>query len=151
MARDVSEREFVNYAKGLGSYCTYDETRQAVVAVLVALAVAYPSFVDSLRSLLPAGVSGLLQEAMGEDRSFVRAGDASTFPGRDEYLEILRSSAGLYDSDRPGHLLRAFFGTVKEKSQDLRTTWADSIPSPLREDWDQSITIDQLQDAGQCL
>lgn len=150
MARDVSEREFVNYAKGLGNYCTYGETRRALVSVLTAFAVGYPSFVESLRRLLPGGVKDLLQDAVDE---FQSSGlhPASKSPNRDEYLEILRSTACLNDADRPGHNLRAFFGTAKEKSQELRTSWAAAIPPPLREDWDRSITIDQVQDAGQCL
>jgi hypothetical protein len=151
MARDVSEREFVNYAKGLGNYCTYGESRQALVGVLAALVVSYPSLVDSLELLLAAGVRGLLKEAAEEAPSFQRSIRVPTSPDRDEFLEILRSTAHLADSDRPGHTLRAFFGTVKEKSQEDRALWADVIPLPLREDWDKSITIDQVQDAGQCL
>ncbi|MFH0916985.1 MAG: hypothetical protein V1912_11165 [bacterium] len=138
----------MNYAKGLGNYCTYGDSRQVLVGVLRALAVSYPSLAETLSGLLPAGVKGLLTEAV---RSPDRVDHTAEAPSRTDFLEVLRSTAHLGQDDRPGHALRAFFGTVKEKSQELRGEWAEVIPAPLREDWDQSITIDQVQDAGQCL
>ncbi len=151
MARDVSEREFVNYAKGLGNYCTYGDSRRVLVGVLQAFAVCYPSFIEPLGDLLPIGVRGLLKEAREASHSVAAVGTVSASPNRNEFLEVLRSTAQLSDCDRPGHALRAFLGTAKEKSQERRDAWRDAMPAPLREDWEQSITIDQVQDAGQCL
>lgn len=148
MARDVSEREFVNYAKGLGNYCTYGETRGVLVGLLRAFAIAYPSFIADMAVLLPRGVQGLLSEALRSDEPMVHRGDSTA---RESFLETMRLTAQLCETDRPGHTVRVFFGTVKEKSQELRPLWAEVIPLPLREDWDRSITIDQVQDPGQCL
>ena len=148
MARDVSEREFVNYAKGLGNYCTYGEARQALVGLMRAFALVYPAFFADMTTLLPPGVQGLTTEAGTASEEVDRPIDLTT---RDCFLEVVRQAARLSETDRPGHTLRAFFGTVKEKSQELRPVWVGVIPRPLREDWDRSITIDQVQDPGQCL
>ncbi|GAB4252884.1 MAG: hypothetical protein Kow00129_13760 [Thermoleophilia bacterium] len=144
MARDVSEREFVNYAKGLGGYCAYSDTRLVVAATLRALSDCFGTELG-LEQLLPAGTrsllsvygtTGILADSVG-DREFL--------------LERIAEVGGLQDTASAERALRTVLGTIKEKSQDRLCEWEVRMPFQLREDWSNSVTIDRQQEAGQCL
>lgn len=120
--RAISEREFVNYFKGLGGYCTYGDAFRAVLNALEAL--------GGCSGIDPRRLSDLLPESL---KNIVRPPDNPCGP------------------EMPERDLLVLFGAIKEKCASRAAEWRTLLPGGLRELWDRSRTIDQMQEAGQCL
>lgn len=127
--RVISEREFINYFKGLGGYCTYQDAFQAVQSLLQILINLYGIDAEQLFCLLPESVRIALNKGVADEMV------ADNFPEREKFKKALMT----------------FFGTLKEKCASRSAQWRGILPAELKELWDRSRTIDQLQEAGQCL
>ncbi len=131
--RVVSEREFINYFKGLGGYCTYHDAFQTVQNLLQILSSSFGIDAQQLVSLLPESVRIVLNKGAAEQP--LSSQFTANFPSREIFEKALLT----------------LFGTLKEKCASRAAQWRALLPAELKELWDKSRTIDQLQEAGQCL
>lgn len=137
--RPISQREFINYAKGLGNYCTYGDATAILEAVFKALKQAMGSNSEALGELLPASVRPVWDKAVPTE--------ANGGPIVD-LVQSYGSLATRWDAEKA---LVTLFGTVKEKQAALAHRWEQSVPDEIKIYWEKSRTIDEVQDAGQCL
>ncbi|MHB0981335.1 MAG: hypothetical protein ACYC5Q_14930 [Thermoleophilia bacterium] len=143
--REVTEREFVNYAKELGGYCTYADTRRVLGEVLQTLAAHLGIQSDGMRRLVPSGLGSLVGEAL--------PAGAKPPAGAADPVQVLdlTAAAGLADRRAAEMALLTFFGSLKEKSGPTATEWQELCAGELAWYWERAATIDRVQDAGQCL
>jgi uncharacterized protein (DUF2267 family) len=137
--RPVSEKEFVNYAKGLGNYCTYGDTLNILRAVFKAFKQALGNEAEAMGKLLPASLQPLWNEAVPSG------------PPGGSLLGLIQAYCSLPTEKEAERALLTFFGTVKEKQAGYAAEWQQAIPGELRAYWEKSRTIDEVQDPGQCL
>jgi hypothetical protein len=127
--RIISEKEFINYFKGLGGYCTYQDAFQDVQILLRTLINFYGIDVKQLFSLLPESIRIAFEK----------------------YIKSESVNDNFFEQEKIKKAFLTFFGTLKEKCASKSTQWRSILPEELKELWDISPTIDQLQEAGQCL
>ena len=137
--RPISEREFVNYAKGLGNYCTYSDTLKLLEAVFKGIKQAMGSGADALGNLLPASVRPVWDKA-----------EPAGVPG-DTVIDLIQNYGGFPTERDAEKALVTLFGTIKEKQAQVAGQWRELLPSGMKLYWEKSRTIDEVQDAGQCL
>jgi uncharacterized protein (DUF2267 family) len=137
--RPISEREFINYARGLGNYCTYGDAQMIIDAVFKALKQAMGDDASILGNLLPPSVKPLWDGAVPA----MMAGES--------IVELVQSYGSLSTRREAEKALVTLFGTIKEKQAALTGSWEKAIPDEIKMYWEKSRTIDEVQDAGQCL
>lgn len=137
--RPISEREFVNYAKGLGNYCTYGDTIKLLDAVFRAIRQVMGGNSDTLGQLLPPSMKHLWDEA-------VPAGINGS-----SIVDLVQSYGAMAARRDAEKALVTLFGTIKEKQAGLKQEWEQAVPDEIKIYWEKSKTIDEVQDAGQCL
>lgn len=137
--RAISEREFVNYAKGLGSYCTYGDTMKVIESVFKALKQKMGEKAGAVRDLLPESMHGVWDNARAEG-----------VPGN-SMIELIKNYGSLSGNRAAEIALVTFFGTLKEKQARFVSDWEKIIPEEIMDYWKRSKTIDEVQDATQCL
>ena len=139
MLRPISEREFINYAKGLGNYCTYGDTLELMGAVFRSLKQSMGSQSETIGELLPPSIKHIWDDAV------------PNIIIRSSILELIQSY-GLMTTRRDAEkALLTLFGTIKEKQAESKQKWEQTIPDEIKIYWEKSRTIDEVQDAGQCL
>lgn len=137
--RAISEREFVNYAKGLGNYCTYGDTLKAMEAIFKALKQKMGEKAETMGELLPESMKPIWDNALAAEL----AGDS--------IVDLVRAY-GSFPKERDAEIaLVTFFGTIKEKQVGFIEDWEKVIPGEIQTYWKKSKTIDEVQDATQCL
>lgn len=139
MQRPISEREFVNYAKGLGNYCTYADTSKVLSAVFRSLKQAMGNKSKTIAELLPPSMKQLWDDAVPQIT------DGKTIV---ELIQLYGAMASGRDAEKA---LLTLFGTIKEKQTQSKKSWEQAIPDEIKVYWEKSRTIDEVQDAGQCL
>lgn len=141
--RPVSEREFINYVRGIGGYVTYSDAALAVQAVFQCLKAALrPTEGEQITLLFPQGLNLLWEK---------------TFPYTDSTREnetpslraMLRKMLGSEESARKAII--AVFGAFKEKLQEQAVAFPAYLNAEGRFFWSESCTVDSCQDAGQFL
>jgi hypothetical protein len=137
--REISQKEFINYARGLGNYCTYGDALNAIEAIFSAIKQKMGEKAGVIGELLPASMKPVWDSAL-----------ASGKPG-DSMVELIRAY-GSFPTVRDAEIaLVTFFGTIKEKQARFVQNWEKRIPEELKVYWQKSKTIDEVQDATQCL
>lgn len=134
--RKISEREFVNYYRGVGGYCTYSDAVEALKGALKTLLDFFGIQFEQLKMVLPEAVFGLIEQ--------------------DLMTEIPAVLDFLAEKKLDERAITTLFGSVKEKCASSCQQWLKLIATGrnsnvLKELWERSHTIDQQQDAGQCL
>lgn len=137
--RPISEREFFNYAKGLGNYCTYGDALKLIEAVFKALKQAMGNNSNTLGELLPPSVKPVWDGAV------------PTGISGESIVDLVQSYGSLATRRDAEKALVTLFGTIKEKQAGLTNKWEQAIPAEIKIYWEKSRTIDEVQDAGQCL
>ncbi|MQL53183.1 hypothetical protein GFC01_13130 [Desulfofundulus thermobenzoicus] len=137
--RPISEREFINYAKGLGNYCTYGDTLHLIQAVFKAFKQVMGRDANAIGELLPESIKPIWNSA-------VPAG----LPG-DSILGLIQTYGSFSTVRDAEKALVTLFGTIKEKQARYVAKWEQVIPEEIKTYWEKSRTIDEVQDAGQCL
>ncbi len=125
--RDVSEREFINYVRGVGGYAAYSDAARDVETVLSALHATFTSRqLSTTAALFPPGLIKLWQR--------VKPADDASATACSQRRAILAVFAGL-----------------KEKLQENATQWVEILDTEHKMLWQHSQTIDSRQSAGQFL
>ncbi|MFZ5631649.1 MAG: hypothetical protein ACOY40_02265 [Bacillota bacterium] len=137
--RPITEREFINYAKGLGNYCTYGDTLHLIQAVFKALKQVMGRDADAVGELLPELMRPVWDGS-------VPAG----LPGN-SIVGLIQAYGSLPSQRDAEKALVTLFGTIKEKQAGYADKWEQVIPGEIKTYWEKSRTIDEVQDAGQCL
>lgn len=138
-SRPISQREFINYARGLGNYCTFGDTQHMLEAVFKALKQRMGKSKSAVGDLLPPSMHPIWEGAVPEGLE-------------EDNIVGLIQSYGSFSTRRQAEIaLVTLFGTIKEKQAGLVEEWNRAIPDEIRIYLEKSRTIDEVQDAGQCL
>ncbi|MDA8066774.1 MAG: hypothetical protein M0031_14930 [Thermaerobacter sp.] len=136
--REVTLREFANYARAVGGYCSYHDALAAVNAVLGVLPhVMSSQNAGAARALLPSALRP------SWDSFSVNAG---------EDVWTLAARAGEFSSrEEIGRAMHAVFSSLKEKLREGAPRWQRLLPAELLLVWERSQTVDASQQAKDCL
>lgn len=138
-SRPISQKEFINYARGLGNFCTFGDTHHMLEAVFKALKQGMGKCQGAVEDLLPPSMQPIWEGAVPEGQA------------EDNIVGMIQSY-GSFATRRDAEIaLVTFFGTIKEKQAGLVEEWNKAIPDEIKIYWEKSRTIDEVQDAGQCL
>jgi len=137
--RPITQREFINYARGLGNYCTYGDAQAALEAVFKSFKQALGNGAGTLGDLLPESVKPVWDGAA-----------PGGTPGS-SIVDLVQAYGSLATRRDAEIALVTLFGTIKEKQSWLKQEWEKAIPAEVKTYWEKSRTIDEVQDAGQCL
>lgn len=137
--RQITEREFIYSAKGIGEYCTYDDTKNAVEAVFKAFKKVAPEKSGEIRELLPELIRPIWDQAEPLESPLTSV------------IDLIQYYAS-FSSKRAAEIaLITFFATVREKLRAYIDQWENIIPDETKSYWEKSQTIGDGLDAKQCL
>lgn len=137
--RQITEREFIYSAKGIGDYCTYDDTKNVVISVFKAFKKAAPEKSDAIKELLPELIRPIWDQAEPAD------GPSASF------IELIKNYGALTTKRAAEIALITFFAAVREKFREYIEQWENIIPDEIKSYWEKSQTIGDGLDARQCL
>lgn len=150
--REVSLRELVNYVRVAGGYAGYTDAERAVRAVLGGvLRVTEPSERTALVATLPADLRELWQGPGNPATGRTKESTNEEARDSDGLLQVICHQARYSEGSEARRAILAVFGALKEKLQERTVTWADKLPQAARPFWERARTIDERQDAYQCL
>lgn len=141
MARDVSEREFVNYVRGAGGFIGYSDANEAVKKIFAALKGSFDQDQEkATKRLFPESVYKLWES--------IAANEAGG-----EYLQRIQehiSEASLDKKDKRYYL--SVLSALSEKLQENAELWASEIFADQgRKVWELSKSITPCQNAREFL
>ncbi|MGB9885582.1 MAG: hypothetical protein ACPLPT_00720 [Moorellales bacterium] len=153
--REVSRRELINYVRVAGSYPGYTEAERAALSVFAALQECLePQTAEVMATNLPRDLLSLWLEAGRDEGQGSHRGqtEAAVPRGNDLLLLTLISEHGGYpDEATAERALLAVFSALKEKLQERAASWGENLPPIARSFWRRARTVDEQQDASQCL
>lgn len=150
--REVSLRELVNYVRVAGGYAGYTDAERAVRAVLGGVSrVTSPSEWVELVDGLPTDVRGLWQVSSDYTNKQTKECPSDEAQDSNALLQAVCCLAGYSDESEARQAVLAVFGALKEKLQERVAAWAGQLPQAARSFWERARTIDEHQEAYQCL
>lgn len=137
--RQITEREFIYSAKGIGDYCTYDDTKNAIAAVFKAIRKVAPEKSDAFKELLPESIRPMWDQAEPLESPLTSV------------IELIQYYASFSTKRAAEIALITFFATLREKYRAYIDQWENIIPDETKSYWEKSQTIGDGLDAKQCL
>lgn len=145
--REVSRRELINYVRAVGGYPGYSEAERAVGSVFGALQECLePAAAALLAADLPPELLSFWVEVGGQ-----AGGSHPDRPKESLFLARIGQRGGYPDEAAAERALLAVFSALKEKLQERAASWGEKLPPPALSFWRRARTVDEQQEASQCL
>lgn len=150
--REVSLRELINYVRVVGGYAGYSDAEAAVGSVFAGLQDCLePGEVALLAADLPPEIRAFWDRARGPAPPKGEGEGRPGAAGEPVLLENVGRRAGYQGSAEAERAILAVFGALKEKLQERAGAWGENLPPAALSFWRRARTVDEQQEAYQCL